>query len=319
MSLSLQPFEPSVDFSILISCYFEEQSIEEFHRRLSATLESMGRSYEIIFVNDGCSDRTFELLRSIYDTDPHVTAIVDLYKNSGQPNAKTPAVMLARGGAFVLLDSDLQLDPEELPLLVRKYDEGYDVVSGYREGRQDRLLRTIPSRLANSIMRAASNSSLRDFGCTYKIYDARLVRAFEFDAWKPWRPVPVIAGASRIAEVPVTHHPRKYGQSGWTFRKLFAYNMENIVNLSERPFQMVGTACLLIAAVFAGRLALEFFFRISILSHVTTGLVLNVIAVSTLTILAVLAVIGEFTVRNFLVLQRRPAFIVREIHTRTVH
>jgi len=316
MSVHLNPPAPLVDLSIVLSCYFEEQSIMEFHTRLSTTLESMGRSYEIFFVNDGGDDGTFEVLKTIFAKDPHVTAIVDLMKNTGQSNAKTPSVMMARGKALVLIDTDLQLDPEQLPDLVAKYDEGYDVVSGYRVDRRDSLLRTIPSRLANVIMRRASKSDIRDFGCTFKLYNAQLVQAFEFGPFKPWRSVPVIAQAKRIAEVPVRHHARRFGKSGWTFRKLFAYNTENIVNLSDKPFQILAALCFALTLLFAGRLASEFFFSYAILPRVTNGLLLNAIMIGSLASISVLAVIGEFVVRNFLMMQGRPAFVVREIQRR---
>lgn len=308
--------EPELDLSVVIGCYFEERTIDEFHARLSATLESMGRSYEIIFVNDGSTDDTFGHLEAIYEKDPHVTAIVDLMKNAGQSNAKTPGVMLARGRAIVLIDSDLQLDPEDLPKLVEKWDEGYDLVSGYRTERRDPLLRTIPSKLANAIMRRASESSLRDFGCTYKIYDARLVNAFAFGPFKPWRPVPVISMAQRIAEVPVAHHERKYGKSGWTFSKLFSYNMENLVNVSDRPFQLIGFALLVLAFLGVLRIGTAFFFEVSILPRVTTGLVLNVLVLGIFLTVGVLAIVGEFVIRNFVLLQGKPAFVVRSLRRR---
>ncbi len=309
--------EPEVELSILISCYFEEQTVDEFHARLSAVLESLGRSYEIIFVNDGSSDDTFGHLEAIYEKDPKVTAIVDLMKNAGQANAKTPGVMLARGRGVVLIDSDLQLDPEDLPKLVEKWDEGYDLVSGYRAKRHDSLMRRLPSKLANVIMRRASESEIRDFGCTYKIYDARLVNAFEFSPFKPWRPVPVISMAQRIAEVPVAHHKRKYGKSGWTFSKLFSYNMENLVNLSDRPFQMIGFALLFLSFIGGLRLAAEGFLDIRILPRVTSGLLLNVVVMGLLITVGVLAIVGEFVIRNFLLLQRKPAFAVRTLRRRT--
>jgi glycosyltransferase involved in cell wall biosynthesis len=310
------PYQPVVEFIVLISCYFEEHSIEEFHSRLSRTLESMRRSYEILFVNDGSTDKTWEKLRAIFDADPHVTAIIDLFKNTGQANARTPAVMLSQGKAVVLIDSDLQLDPEELPRIVAKFDEGHDIVSGYRENRKDRLTRTLPSRLANVIMRKASASNLRDFGCTFKVYDGRLARAFDFGPFKPWRAVPVIAMARRIAEVPVSHHPRRYGKSGWTFKKLFAHNMDNLVQLSQRPFQILAALCAFLALLFVSRLVAVQVLPFSILPRVTSGLVLNAVVLSLLIIVSVLCVIGEFVIRNFSALQRRPAFVIREIHTR---
>lgn len=305
---------PEVDLSIIITCYFEEQSIDIFYERLSNTLKSLDRSYEIIFVNDGSTDRTFEKLRRIFDSDQYVTAVIDLFKNTGQANAKTPGIMIAKGKAMVAIDSDLQLDPEELPRLVSEYDKGYDIVTGYRENRHDTLWRKLPSKIANVIMRKASGTNLRDFGCTFKIYDMRLIRGFEIGPFKPWRMVPVIAQAGRIAEVPVSHHPRKFGNSGWTFKKLFAYNLENMVSLSERPFQILGIVCLGIAFVGVLRLITEMFFPIIILPIVTTGLLLNVLVIGFLTIIAVLAAIGEFTIRNFIKVQKVPAFIIKEIY-----
>jgi undecaprenyl-phosphate 4-deoxy-4-formamido-L-arabinose transferase len=308
--------EPEVDLSVIITCYFEEQSIDVFYERLSNTLKSLDRSYEIIFINDGSTDRTFEKLRRIFDSDKRVTAVIDLFKNTGQANAKTPGIMIAKGKAMVAIDSDLQLDPEELPRLVSEYDKGYDMVTGYRKKRNDTLFRKLPSKLANVVMRKASGTKLRDFGCTFKIYDMRLVHGFEFGPFKPWKSVPVIAQAGRIAEVPVSHHPRPFRKSGWTFRKLFAYNMENLVNLSERPFQILGVLCLGIALAGILRLAAEMIFPISILPIVTPGLLLNVIVIGFLAILAELAAIGEFVIRNFVKLQNSPAFIIREIYER---
>jgi len=312
--LELPEFE--IELSVVISCYFEEESIDEFYQRLASALRATGRSYEILFVNDGSTDDTFARLEAIFESDPNVSAVIDLMKNVGQANAKTPAVMLARGRSIVMIDSDLQLDPEQLGSLLVPRDEGADVVSGYRHNRRDPWNRKLPSLLANVIMRRASASSLRDFGCTYKIYDGRLVRAFEFDAFKPWRAVPVIARAQRIVEVPVTHHPRRYGQSGWTFRKLFAYNMENLVNLSDRPFQWLGGVFLLLAGVLVLRLFADVFWDISILPRVTSGLVLNVLTLGLLAVLGLVAVVGEFVIRNFIELQGRPAFIVRSLRRR---
>jgi glycosyltransferase involved in cell wall biosynthesis len=313
MRINYQSVDSDIDFSILITCYFEEQSIHEFYARLSATLQSMGRRYEIIFVNDASTDRTFEILKDIFDKDPNVSSVIDLYKNAGQANAVTPAMLIARGKAMILIDSDLQLDPEDLPELVKTYDQGYDIVSGYRKNRQDPLFRKVASFFANMIMRKASASNFRDFGCTFKIYDSRLVRAFEFDAFNPWRTVSVIAHAQKIKEVPVNHHPRKYGKSGWTFQKLFAYNMENLVNLSKQPFQITAVFCLIFALLFIIRIILAYIFPFSILPDITSGLILNVILLCFVILLSILCAIGEFVIRNYIILQNRPTYIIREI------
>lgn len=313
---ALAPRPPELEISAVISCYNDERSLDEFHKRLSDALAATGRSYEILLVNDGSQDATFERMRSIFKNDPRVAAVVDLYKNVGQANATTPGIMLARGRALLLMDSDLQLDPEELPLLLAQYDAGHHLVTGYRKERQDSLWRRLPAIFANAVMRRASGTRLRDFGCTFKIYDGALVRGFEFGPFKPWRPIPVIAAAGRIAEIPVSHHPRRFGRSGWSFRKLFEYNMENVVNLSARVFQYLGGICLLLALLFVARIGVAFIVDSSILD-VTPGLILNVVVVSLLVTTAILSAIGEFVIRNFIVLQRKPAFLVRELLRRS--
>jgi glycosyltransferase involved in cell wall biosynthesis len=304
------------EFSALITCYNEEHSIGEFHARLSQALSRLGRSYEIIFVNDGSADHTFDKLGEIFDRDPQVSAILDMFRNAGQQAAITAALSEARGRAFLLMDSDLQLAPEELPLLVAQYDQGYDVVSGARVNRRDSWLRIIPSRLANVIMRQATQSEFRDFGCTFKIYNAALVRAFGYGPQRLFSNVDLIARAGRRCEVPITHYPRKYGKSGWTFRKLMKYNTDNLVSLSERPFQLLAGICLLVAVLFCLRILLGYVFPIHILGVITNGLVLNAIVISLLITLAVLCMIGEFAIRAFLLGRQMPLYVIREVRRR---
>ena len=309
---------PEPEFSVIISCYYEEKSIEEFYGRLSASLQSLNRSYEIVFVNDGSTDKTFEKLRMIFEKDPHVTTIIDLFKNAGQAAAVTAGITHAQGKNFVFLDSDLQLDPEELPLLVKEFDKGFDIVSGFRQHRRDSLLRVIPSKIANVIMRKVSKSDFADFGCTFKIINGKLVRGFDFGPYKTLSTPNLIAKAQRCVEVPVTHHRRKYGKSGWTFKKLVQYNTDNVVCLSERPFQILGALCFFFALLFAVRIVLSRLFDFSILPKVTTGLLLNAVIISLLTIVSVLCLVGEFVIRNFLVLQRYPSYVIREILQNTI-
>ena len=301
------------EFSMLVTCHFEERSIGEFHARLSAALESLGRSYEIIMVNDGSTDGTWDQIKAIFEKDPHVHAAMDFFRNAGQQAAITACIREARGRALILMDSDLQLMPEELPLLVAEYDKGFDLVSGYRKNRRDSFWRIIPSKLANVIMRWASRSTMRDFGCTFKIYNARLIRAFELGPTRIFSNVDAIARIQRWTEVPVTHHPRRYGKSGFTFRKLWQYNMDNIVSMSQRPFQIIAGLCLAASALFLLRIALGFFVDFKVLDAVTNGLLLNVIVFALLVTVAVLAMVGEFAIRCFVMLRGHPMYIVREI------
>ncbi len=300
------------ELSVLITCHYEEDSIDEFFARLNAALQASGRSYEILMVNDGSLDGTWARIKDLFNRDPHIRVAMDFFKNAGQQAALSACMREARGRAWVLLDSDLQLDPAELPLLLSEFDKGYDLVSGFRKNRKDSLWRIVPSKLANVIMRCASRSTLRDFGCTFKIYNADLLRAFDYGPFHVFSNVDAIAKAGRYAEVPVTHYPRKYGASGWTFRKLWQYNMDNLVKLSQRPFQFLAGFCFLAGLLFLCRILLGFVFPGGILTEVTPGLILNSIFFFALMTLSAVALLGEFAIRSFLALQRTPAYIVRE-------
>jgi glycosyltransferase involved in cell wall biosynthesis len=310
---SLQPAPiQKPEISAVVTCYFEERTIDEFHSRLSAALKSTGEAYEIIFVNDGSSDGTFEKLKAIFASDPNVITVMDLFQNAGQAAAITAGLEHARGQIILLIDSDLQLDPEELPVLLAEYRKGADIVTGYRKNRKDSLSRIIPSKIANVIMRKIAKHRLRDFGCTFRLFNVKLIRAFEFGPFKPIQVAHVMAKADRVVEVPVAHHPRRYGASGWTFRKLFAYNMDNFVGYSEMPFQALGLISLFASMLFFLRIVLAYVLPFNILKLITSGLILNVVIFGLLATMAVLSAIGEFTIRNFLILRRYPAYIVRE-------
>lgn len=307
-----------IEFSALVTCYFEEKSIDEFHLRLARALEGLNRSYEIIFVNDGSLDRTWEKVIAIFERDSHVAAVLDLTKNSGQLAAITAALSESRGRAVILIDSDLQLDPEELPSLVAEYDKGFDLVTGYRVNRKDSLLRIIPSKLANVIMREASQSDIHDFGCTFKIYNGNVLRAFHYGPTRIFSTVEVVSRIGRISQVPIAHHPRKHGKSGWTFTKLMQFNSDNIAILSERPFQTLGALCLFAAVLFGLRLLLELFVTIRVLPYVSNGLLLNAIIISILINIGLSSMVGEFAIRAFLRGKEIPKYIVRNALRREV-
>jgi len=305
------------EFSVIITCYFEEKSIDEFHQRLTTALQGVGRPFEIILVNDGSTDETWARLRAIFDSDSHVSVIANLFRNSGQAAAITAGIELARGRHFVFMDSDLQLDPEDLPRLVESYDQGFDIVSGYRRERRDSFSRRIASHFANMIMRVTAKHSLSDFGCTFKIFNGKLVRAFEFGPRKVFAPTFVFARAQKCAEVAVNHHPRCFGKSGWSLKSLFGYYIDNLVGLSRRPFQLLSLASLGLALLFCLRIALGWVSDISILPEVTGGLLLNAIIISLLMTLSVLSAIGEYVIRVFIIQQGYPQYVVKEVHRKS--
>jgi len=300
------------EFSVILSCYNEENNIDEFHARLSKTMESMGRSYEMIFVNDASTDRTFAKLESIFEKDEHVT-VIDLFTNCGQPAAMTAGFTHARGEKFVFIDCDLQLDPEEVPMLVEEYDKGYDLVSGYRKKRKDRLSRVVFSIILNLILRKACRVKLRDFGCNFNIVNGRIFRGGEYGAFKPFRPIYVVSSVQRYSEVPVSHHPPKYGKSGWSFPRLAIYAMDNLFGIFQRPFITMSGVCFLLALLLSIVVPLNWLLPFSVLAKIVRYLFCDLNVFSLLLIVGMLFAVGEFVTRNYMVSQQHPAYIIRTI------
>lgn len=302
--------------SALVTCYYEEQSLPEFFGRLRAALEASGRTFEIILVNDGSTDGTWDVIRQLAAAHPCVSTAIDFCRNSGQSSAITGALAEARGDAVLLMDSDLQLYPEDLPLLLAEFDRGLDMVTGYRQVRRDSLWRILPSKIANAIMRRASRSRIRDFGCTYKLFNADVLRAFEFGPHHLYSNIEIIGSIRRYTEVPVRHRERPIGASGWTFSKLYRFNMENLVAMSELPFQWGAVVCAILALVMVARVVAGYFVPFSILPPVTNGLLLAVIAATFFFQSALLCIAGEYILRLFRRSRRLPHYIVRERYRR---
>jgi glycosyltransferase involved in cell wall biosynthesis len=200
--------------SIVIPLFNEARTLEELHRRLSAVLFLIGAAFEIVYVDDGSSDGTTEMLRAIAARDPNVR-LVPLARNYGQTAALAAGFDAAAGEVIVAMDGDLQHEPEEIPRLLEKLDEGYDIVSGWREQRVDNLLtRRLPSKIANWLMAKLSGVSLHDFGTTFKAYRAPVIKRIRLHG-DLHRFIPALAswGGARIAEVPIANIPRPQNQS----------------------------------------------------------------------------------------------------------
>ncbi|HPO13803.1 MAG TPA: glycosyltransferase family 2 protein [Candidatus Hydrogenedentes bacterium] len=302
-------------FTAIVTCHYEEKSVEQFHGRLKVILESIGRPYEIVIINDGSTDGTWERVKDIFNKDPNVRVIVDFAKNAGQFAAIAAGICEAQGQAIILMDSDLQLSPEELPNLVAEYDKGYDLVTGYRVHRRDALSRIIPSRIANYIMRRASQSKVSDFGCTFKIFRASILKAFKPGPHAVFNFVQIISKISKIKEIPVSHTPRQYGKSGWTFAKLWLYNMDNILLLLERPFQYTAFLSFLLAFLLVMHVSISFVFSgYKLLNEVTNGLILNAVAFSLAILSGILSLSGELILRSYRRSLSLPLYIIRERH-----
>jgi glycosyltransferase involved in cell wall biosynthesis len=297
------------EFSVVITCFHEEQSVGEFHARLRKTLDALDATSEIVMVNDGSADQTWGKLVALHAEDRELT-VLDLFRNAGQAAAISAGIQEARGRHFVFMDSDLQLDPEELPLLVKRFREGHDVVNGIRRERQDSLLRRIPSFFANLILRGVAGVPFTDFGCSFQVMRGELVRAHGFGPYKPFSNVLVTRSTARFAEVPVSHHERPYGESGWSTLALWRYLLDNVVLYSQGLFQFFSFLALLVALFTLARIVLPG--SGSILGEITNGFLLNAMLLCSALVLAVVAFVGEYVLRTFAVHWRGPLYVVRE-------
>jgi glycosyltransferase involved in cell wall biosynthesis len=203
-----------VQLSVVIPVYNEAPTLDELHVRLSHVLAAIGLSYEIIFVDDGSTDGSYLSLSSLSATDPSIR-IVKLARNYGQTAALAAGFDHAAGEVIVAMDGDLQHAPEDLPKLLAKLAEGYDIASGWRENRVDNFwTRRLPSRIANWMMSRLSGVSLHDFGTTFKAYRAGVVKRIALYG-DLHRFIPALASSlgARIAEVPITNVPRPNNKS----------------------------------------------------------------------------------------------------------
>ncbi len=199
--------------SVVIPVHDEEDNVEPLHDSLTRSLEKLGRRYEIIFVDDGSRDETYARLADAAFRDANVK-LVRLRRNYGQTAAMAAGFDHATGGVIVPMDGDLQNDPEDISRLLDKFDEGYDVVSGWRRDRKDSFGRRLPSRMANWLIGRVTGVRLHDYGCTLKAYRAEIVRETRlYGEMHRFLPALAYQNGARITEIPVQHHARVSGRS----------------------------------------------------------------------------------------------------------
>src|SRR3954470_8197789 len=233
--------------SIVIPIHNEEPSLLPLYDRLTAVLETVQKPYEILFVDDASTDRSFELLANLVETDERLK-VIRLRRNFGQTAALSAGFHEAEGEVIIAMDGDLQHAPEDIPALLKKIDEGYDIASGWRKERVDNALtRKIPSRIANWLMAKASGVELRDFGTTFKAYRAEVLKDVHLYG-ELHRFIPALASfyGARVAEVPIRNTPRASGDShygiGRTFRVLFdILTIKFLLKYMTRPMHFFGS------------------------------------------------------------------------------
>src|SRR3954454_19798231 len=232
--------------SVVIPIHNEEPAILPLYDRLTRVMEALNKQYEILFVDDASTDRSFELLENLVETDGRLK-VLRLRRNFGQTPALAAGFDEAQGEVIISLDGDLQHDPEDIPALLSKIEEGYDIASGWRKQRLDNAItRKIPSRIANWLMAKASGVNLRDFGTTFKAYRSEVLKDVNLYG-ELHRFIPALAAlyGARIAEVPIRNIPRPNGASHYglsrTFRVMFdIFTIWFLLKYFTRPMHFFG-------------------------------------------------------------------------------
>jgi glycosyltransferase involved in cell wall biosynthesis len=315
-------------YSIVVPVFNEEQNVAPLYVKIIETMDAIGKPFEIVFVDDGSRDRTFQLLSEIVNDDRRVTA-VRLRRNFGQTAALKAGFDHSIGEIIISMDGDLQHDPAEIPRFIEKIEEGFDIVSGWRVERTDHwLTRQFPSRVANRIMAKLSRVDLHDFGTTFKAYRREILSEIHLYG-ELHRFIPALAswaGAS-IAEVPITNVARQSGKSNYgisrTIRVLLdLMSVKFLLDYSTTPLQFFGLPGLLCLAG-GGGIGLWVFIRKAVLDEGLMAnhgplLLLGMALVMGGIQLIALGLIGELLTRTYYESQNKPIYTVREYRGRAI-
>jgi glycosyltransferase involved in cell wall biosynthesis len=312
--------------SIVVPIHNEEPSILPLYDRLTIVLEKLRRPYEIIFIDDASTDRSFDLLANLVETD-HRLKVIRLRRNFGQTAALAAGFDESQGNVVISLDGDLQHAPEDIPALLEKIDEGYDIASGWRKQRLDNAVtRKIPSRIANWLMAKASNVELRDFGTTFKAYRAEILKDVNLYG-ELHRFIPALAAlyGARIAEVPIKNLPRPNGASHYglsrTFRVMFdIFTIWFLLKYFTRPMHFFGKWGVISIgagmAILTGLAAKKLFLGGDVMTQHGPLLLVGGLALVNGVIFFCTGLLGEVLTRTYFESQGRRIYAVREIRTR---
>ena len=308
------------ELSVFLPVFNEEPNLVPLHAKLDEALKALGQSAEIIYVDDGSSDASLEILRELARLDGRVR-VVALKRNYGQTAAMAAGIDAAQGNVLIPMDADLQNDPADIVRLLEKLDEGYDVVSGWRKNRQDKVItRKIPSMIANRLISWIGGVPLHDYGCTLKAYRLESLESVRLYG-EMHRFIPILASweGARVAEIPVAHHPRTMGKSKYglsrTFKVVFdLMTIKFMASYQTKPIYIFGTfgvlaiALSLIAGLWASVLKL----------WMGVSFILTPLPVITVVMLAIgvqfllMGLLAEMLVRTYHESQAKSIYAVRE-------
>lgn len=307
--------------SVVIPVYNERENLPLLYEKLRSVFERHPWAWEVIFVDDGSTDGSTEVLARFARQDPNHVRVVILRRNFGQTAAIAAGLDHAQGQIIVLMDADLQNDPEDIPRLLTKIEEGADVVSGWRKDRKDPFLtRVLPSRIANALISWVTGVHLHDYGCTLKAYRRDVLKSFRLYG-EMHRFIPAYAAAvgARIVEIPVRHHPRRFGRSKYGLGRtlkvvLDLVTVKYLISFFQKPIYLFGGMGLIL--MIPGGLLLIFlgvrrlFWHIGILSSPLFLIGLMAIILGFQSVL--MGLIAELLVRIYHESQGKPIYVVRE-------
>lgn len=309
------------DLSLVVPVYNEKDNLPLLMDGIYAALEPLKKKWEVVFVDDGSNDKSLDVLKTLAKKNPKHVRVVVFRRNFGQTAAITAGIDHSQGETIVLLDADMQNDPADIPMLLAKLDEGYDLVSGWRKDRKDnRFTRTIPSNLANGLISWVTGVHLHDYGCTLKAYRRAALEGFRLYG-EMHRFIPVFAYSigANITELPVRHHPRKFGVAKYGLDRtvkvvLDLFTVKFLLSYSHKPMRLFGGAGTILMAVGAIDLLYLFVRRFFGVPASTSPLLLIGVMLVILGFQAVLmGLIAEQLARTYHESQSKPTYTIRAI------
>jgi len=310
-----------MELSVVIPVYNEENNIEPLYRGLKEVLESIGLSYEIVVVDDGSTDGSFEVLRELHRGD-QALKVIRLRRNFGQAAAFAAGFDESVGQIIVSMDADLQFDPADIRKLLDRIAEGYDIVSGWRVDRQEAFLtRRLPSMTANWLISRITGVRLHDYGCSLKAYRSEVIRNVQLYG-ELHRFIPALASSIgvRLAEVPVSHYPRRYGKSKYDLSRtltviLDLLTVKFLLSYATRPMQVFGLLGIFSFAVGTVIAAYLSFIRLFLGSPIANRplLMLSILLIFVGVQLVTMGLLGELTIRTYHEAQGKKIYVIREM------
>jgi len=309
------------ELSVVIPIRNESPNIDDLYRDLTSALEKWGRPYEIIVVDDGSTDDSFEKLCRWQQQDER-WRIIRFRRNFGQTAAFSAGIREARGRLIATSDGDLQNDPRDLPEMVRRLEEGADIVCGWRKDRQDAwLTRRLPSAIANKVISASTGVRLHDYGCSLKVFRAEIIKPLKLYG-EMHRFLPAIASEMgvNITEMVVNHRPRKHGRSNYGLSRIFRVILDLVtvkflLSYSTRPLQMfglIGVPLGLVGFAITAWLSYQRLFGYESIAN-RPILLLGVLLIFTGVQLVTMGLLAEIMARTYHESQDKPTYVIREI------